>query len=149
VKPDATPPVASEPRQRTLTSVTPAILDGWSEVLALVGDRLGNGAAGLMSGSVPHEFRGDTLMVGFPSANRVQKDMCEAGGRAEQIAGVLSEYLGRPTRIEFCVLPGPSDAGGDGAKKTIGQKRTEILNDPGVRTVLTAFKATVTGIEED
>ena len=38
---------------------------------------------------------------------------------------------------------------GPAQSKTYSQKRTELLNDPAVKTVLMGLDATVTGIEEN
>ena len=37
----------------------------------------------------------------------------------------------------------------DASTKSTTQKRYEILNDPGVKTLLAGLDATITGIEED
>jgi hypothetical protein len=102
-----------------------------------------------MTGSTPRELKGDTLIIDFPTSGRIQKQMCESNGRADQIASVLSEHLGRPIRIKFEMVAEPQKSEDTNSRaKPNGQKRNEILNDPGVKTVLLGLDATITGIEE-
>ena len=150
LRPSAPLPLETAASDGSRPSSAPGELtESWPDVLALIGSRLGNATAGLMNGSIPRGLTGDTLTVGFPARNRIQKDMCRSNGRAEQIAGVLGEHLGRPIRIKFEVIEEPADESAEASAKTAGQKRAEILNDPGVKTVLTGLGATVTGIEDE
>jgi len=136
---------------RPKSPVVPAdVVESWPQILSTVAAKLGNGTASLLNGSTPRQLEGDTLTIEFPPTGRMQKQMCEGNGRAEQIASVLSEHLGRPIRIK-CELIAGSQAEGpeDRAKpKPAGQKRYEILNDPAVKNILVGLDATITGIEE-
>ena len=133
------------------TPATPTdLVESWREILGSIGAKLGAGTASLMNDSVPRELKGDTLVIDFPASGRMQKQLCESNGRAEQIASVLSEHLGRSIRIKFAMIAEPQNSTeANGHAKPIGQKRQEILNDPGVKTVLLGLDATITGIEED
>ena len=77
--------------------------------------------------------------------------MCESNGRTEQIEALLSEHFASPVRIKFDIAaderlePQPSV----NQTKTNGQKKSELINDPAVKTVLLGLDATITGIEED
>jgi hypothetical protein len=75
------------------------LAESWPEVLAMMTGKLGNGTASLLSGSTPRELKDNTLTIEFPAGARIQKQMCEGNGRAEQIAAVLSEHLGTSVRI--------------------------------------------------
>jgi hypothetical protein len=135
--------------QRAKAPAAPAeFTPGLPEILAAIGSRLGNGTAGLMTGSTPREMKDNVLTIDFPTGNRIQKQMCESNGRADQIASVLSEHLGRPIRIKFEMIAEPQSEGTNGREKPNGQNRREILNDPAVKTVLLGLDATITGIEE-
>ena len=138
----ATSGPASSPAPQTLT-------DDWPDILAMIGDKLGNGTAGLLNGSVPRELRDGTLTVAFPAKNRIQKEMCENNGRAEQIAAALGEHLRRSIQIRFEAMAESQDERANGAEGSPTQGRYEILNDPGVKTVLAVLGATITGIEQD
>jgi DNA polymerase-3 subunit gamma/tau len=141
--------LTSEPSQPKAPSAGASLVGSWPEILAAIGAKLGNGTASLMNGSLPRELKGDLLIVDFPASGRIQKQMCESNGRAEQIASVLSEHLGRPVRLKFEMIAEPQSEGTNGREKPNGQKRHEILNDPAVKTVLLGLDATITGIEED
>jgi len=136
---EPSPPKAPIPRE--------SLAADWADILAAMATKVGNGTAALLSGSVPGEFTGDMLTIGFPTASRME--MCQGNGRAEQIASALSEHLGRPVRIRFEVVAESPAAGANASTKSATQKRYEILNDPGVKTVLAGLDATITGIEED
>jgi DNA polymerase-3 subunit gamma/tau len=137
-----------EPSGPKAPSAPANLVESWPEILAAIGAKLGNGTASLMNGSLPQEFKGDTLIVDFPAGGRIQKQMCESNGRAEQIASVLSEHWGRPVRIKFEMIAEPQSEDASGRTKPNGQKRHEILNDPAVKTILLGLDATITGIEE-
>ena len=123
------------------------LTEDWPEVLGVIADRLGNGTVGLLNGSTPKIMVGDTLTIELPATGRLQKQMCESNGRSDQIASVLSDHLGKPVRVKFAVAAdaAPKPAG---RTKPNAQKRSEILNDPAVKTILVGLDATVTGIEE-
>ncbi len=134
---------------------TPAIradlVESWPQILSMVATKLGNGTASLLNGSTPRQLEGDTLSIEFPATGRMQKQMCESNGRAEQIAAVLGEHMGRPIRIEFELRAGSQAEGPEdrGKTKPAAQKRYEILNDPAVKNILVGLDATITGIEEE
>ena len=131
-------------------AVPTSLVESWPEILAMMAGKLGNGTASLLNGSTPRELKDDTLTIEFPAGARIQKQMCEGNGRAEQIAAALSEHLGTPVRIKF-ELTAESQAegaGGPAKPKPNGQRRYEILNDPAVKNILVGLDATITGIEE-
>ncbi len=140
--------LTAEPSERKAPSAPAELIEAWPEILAAISARLGNSTAGLMTGSTPRELKDNVLTVDFPTGNRIQKQMCESNGRADQIASVLSEHLGRPIRIRFEMIAEPQSEGTNGREKPNGQNRREILNDPAVKTVLLGLDATITGIEE-
>ncbi len=124
------------------------VLESWPEILNAIAGRLGNGTVSLLKGSTAKAFERDVLTVEFPAASKMQKEMCESGARAEQIASVVSEHLGKAIRIKFELAAASAEEAARNTK-TGSQKRYEILSDPGVKTVLVGLDATVTGIEED
>jgi DNA polymerase-3 subunit gamma/tau len=155
------PPAAQEPEPEAppwqltaepLTSKAPFapanLVESWPEILASIATKLGNATASLMNGSRPRQLTDNLLIVDFPASGRIQKQMCESGGRADQIASILSEHLGRPIRMKFEMIAEPKSEDTSGPAKLNGPKRHEILNDPAVKTVLLGLDATITGIEE-
>ena len=139
--------LSAEPSPPKAPVARESLVDDWTDILAIMAKRVGNGTAALLNGSVPGELKGDTLTIGFPTATRME--MCKSNGRAEQIASALGEHFGRPVRIRFEVVAESRAAGMDASTKSTTQKRYEILNDPGVKTLLAGLDATITGIEED
>jgi len=140
--------LTSEPAKPRVPSAPIDLIESWPQVLGSIGAKLGNLIASLLTGSTPRELKGDTLTIAFPAKGRIQREMCESNGRAEQIESVLSEHLGRPVRINFELIAEPPSESTSGCEKPNGQNRREILNDPGVKTVLLGLDATITGIEE-
>jgi DNA polymerase-3 subunit gamma/tau len=140
--------LTAEPTERKAPAAPADLIEVWPEILAAIGAKLGNGTAGLMTGSAPRELKDNVLTIDFPTGNRIQKQMCESNGRADQIASVVSEHVGRPIRIRFEMIAEPHSEGTNGREKPNGQNRREILNDPAVKTVLLGLDATITGIEE-
>jgi DNA polymerase-3 subunit gamma/tau len=140
--------LTSEPIAPRVPSAPTDLIESWPQILGSMGAKLGNLIASLLTGSAPRELKGDTLTVAFPAKGRIQKEMCESNGRAEQMESVLSEHLGRRVRIKFEMMAEPQSESTNGREKPNGQNRREILNDPGVKTVLLGLDATITGIEE-
>jgi DNA polymerase III gamma/tau subunit len=140
--------LTAEPSERKTPAAPADLIEAWPEILAAIGVKLGNGTAGLMTGSAPRELKDNVLAIDFPTGSRIQKQMCESNGRADQIAAVMSEHLGRPIRIRFEMIAEPQNGGINGREKPNGQNRRELLNDPAVKTVLLGLDATITGIEE-
>jgi DNA polymerase-3 subunit gamma/tau len=139
-------PLLNEPKAPT----PPAdLVQSWPEVLETIGTKLGNGTLGLLTGSTPRELKGNVLVIELPPTGGVQKHMCESNGRSDQIASVLSEYLGGTVHVKFELAQAPSGDEAGGAAKPAPQKRYEIINDPAVKIVLLGLDATITGIEQD
>ncbi len=139
--------LSAEPSPSKAPVARESLAADWGDILATMATKVGNGTAALLNGSVPGQFEGDTLTIGFPTASRME--MCQSNGRGEQIASALSEHFGRPVRIRFEVVAESPAAGAHASTKSATQKRYEILNDPGVKTLLAGLDATITGIEED
>ena len=143
--------LGSKPSGPKAPAAATNLAEAWPEVLATIAGKLGNGTASLLNGSSPRELKDNVLTLEFPVGARIQKQMCESNGRAEQIAAVLSEHLGTPVRIKF-ELAAESQVEGTNDRtkpKPNGQKRYEILNDPAVKNILVGLDATITGIEEN
>jgi len=149
VRPAAAPDDAPLLAGANAPTVPHSLVEQWPEVLEAIAARCGNGTVSLLTGSVPRRIEGDVLTVEFPAAGKVQKQMCQSNGRAEQIAAVVSEHLGRPVRITFSTAAEPQAEEANGRGKSSAQRRYEMLNDPAVKTVLLGLDATVTGMEED
>jgi hypothetical protein len=125
------------------------LTESWPEILTMIGAQLGNGTVSLLNKSTLRGQQGDTLVIQFPPGGKVQKQMCESNGRAEQIAAALSEHLGTSVRIKFELADAPAAGTNSREKpKPNGQKRYEILNDPAVKSILVGLEATITKIEE-
>jgi DNA polymerase-3 subunit gamma/tau len=137
-------PLLSEPGR---SHVPANLIESWPEILETIRTTMGNGTAALLNGCTPREFKGDTLVIGFPTASRAE--MCRSNGRAEQIASVVSEHLGRRIRIKSEVVAGPQTEVAESSDKPNTQRRYEILNDPGVKAILGGLDATITKIEDN
>jgi len=127
-----------------------SITDNWQGILKLVADRLGGGTAGLLSAAAPSRFEDGKLTLQFPASAKVQMEMCRRNGRIEQIQALLSEQLSTPLTLSLELAETPSKTKAEAKqKRTFGQKRNELINDPAVRTVLLGLDATITGIKEE
>ena len=140
--------LTAEPIGPKAPAAPTGLIESWPQILGAMGEKVGNLIASLLTGSTPRELKDDTLTIAFPAKNRVQKEMCESHGRIEQIESALREHLGRPVRIKFEIIAEPPSESTSSHEKPNGQNRREILNDPGVKTVLLGLDATITGIEE-
>jgi DNA polymerase-3 subunit gamma/tau len=141
-------PEASCGDARPTKSSAEATFEDWPEILAMIAPKLGNATAGLLSGTTARWLKDDALAIEFPAAGKTPKAMCEGKERAERIAAALSEHFGKPIRITYEIAAEPQTGGTNGPSRPNGQKRYEILNDPGVKTLLAGLDATITGIEE-
>jgi len=103
---------------------------------------------GLLHRATPADLNASVLTIQFESAAKIQKEMCESNGRKGQIQQALSSALGASIELEFAVADSDSDDSPAADHQTLKRKRQDLLNDPGVRTVLMGLNATVTNIEE-
>jgi DNA polymerase-3 subunit gamma/tau len=136
-------PLLGEP----VGSLPANLVENWPDMLEAIRSKLGNGTAALLGGTSPRELKGDVLIIEFPTPGRI--DMCQSNGRADQIAGVLSEQLGRRIRIKLEAVVSSQAEAAESSARLSTQKRNEILNDPGVKVVLGGLEATVMKIEEN
>jgi DNA polymerase-3 subunit gamma/tau len=127
------------------------ITEHWQDILAALGTQLGPGTVGLLSSATPTRLENGLLTLEFAASAKLQKQMCESNGRAEQIASALSDYLGLSSKIqlEFILTEQPVADARPKRPRTDSQRRSEIINDPAVKTILTGLDATITGIEEN
>jgi DNA polymerase-3 subunit gamma/tau len=158
-QPPHTPP--SQPSQPPAAQTPPASQAGdiqrlrtqWKGLLDSLTDTLGPGTTTLLAKAQPAHWKNGTLTLEFGPDAKVQKGMCENSTRADTIKHALQERLNAQFHLVFTLqeaIASP-DAAAEPAKITpeaIRQKRNELLNDPGVKTVLVGLNATVTNIEE-
>jgi hypothetical protein len=79
----------------------------------------------------------------------MSKKMCESGGRKEKIQSALGKFCAGLKRLEFDIASDEQDPKQEQKRAGISkEKKSMILNDPGVRAILTEFEATVNDIEE-
>jgi DNA polymerase-3 subunit gamma/tau len=140
-------PLLGETGEAKSAAAPADLVEGWPDIIELLRAKLGNGTASLMNGSTPRELKDNTLFIDFPPTGGMQKHMCESNGRADQIATVLSEHLGRTIRIKFDLAASSAEGAGNTARPGV-QRRYEIANDPAVKIVLVGLDATITGIED-
>ncbi len=127
-----------------------SLIGNWPAALKLIADKLGPATAGLLGAAVPRRFEGGTLTLEFPASARMQKQMCESNGRAEQVQALLSEQFSTPLTLSFELAETPARTKAEAKQtRTSAQRSNELINDPAVKTVLLGLDATVTGIEED
>ncbi len=128
-----------------------SIKDNWQEILRFMTSRLPPSTVALLSSAMPSRFEDGALTLEFGPSAQMQKRMCESNGRQEQIQSLLSEQFSAPLKLKL------ETAKHEQVEKeatpaqpiTYSQKRTELLNDPAVKTVLMGLDATITGIEEN
>ncbi|MBW7992029.1 MAG: DNA polymerase III subunit gamma/tau [Planctomycetes bacterium] len=124
--------------------------DNWQSLLGVITTKLGPGTSGLLSSAVPARFENGVLTLEFGASAKMQKNMCESNGRAEQIQTLLSEQFSTPLRLKFEIAAGQTKAEIKKKQpKTTGQRRNEMINNPAVKTVLMGLDATITSVEED
>jgi DNA polymerase-3 subunit gamma/tau len=125
--------------------------DNWQGILGVITTKLGPGTSGLLSSAVPARFENGVLTLEFGASAKMQKQMCESNGRAEQIQTLLSEQFSTPLRLKFEIAAGQQVQAvpGTSSQKTTGQRRNEMINNPAVKTVLMGLDATITAVEED
>ncbi|MGD2093650.1 MAG: DNA polymerase III subunit gamma/tau [Phycisphaerales bacterium] len=123
----------------------------WPKLLKVIASKLGPGTVGLLNGAVPTRFENGLLTLEFSASAKMQKNMCESNGRPEQIQAVLTEQLSMPVKVRFEVATEHQTKAEikKNTPKTTGQKRSELINDPAVKTVILGLDATITGIEGD
>jgi DNA polymerase-3 subunit gamma/tau len=140
----------SEPEASSGQTGIHSIKDDWQNLLGVITTKLGPGTGGLLSSAVPARFENGVLTLEFGAAAKMQKQMCESNGRAEQIQTLLSEQFSTPLRLKFEIAAGQTKAEIKiNRPRTTGQKRNEIINNPAVKTVLMGLDATITAVEED
>jgi len=134
--------------------------DNWHQLLKIIGSRLGQGTAGLLSSAVPMKFAGGVLTLGFNS--RIQKKMCEINGRSEQLLSLLCECCngleklefearskdGSPSGVRRTAKDGSRSKASESAGRIDSKTKNELINDPAVKTVLLGLDAKITKIEE-
>jgi hypothetical protein len=126
-----------------------SIKDNWQGLLDIIGDKLGAGTRVLLKSAVPTKFEGGLLTLSLSQAGEVSKQMLERNGRAEQIATLLSERCGSEVKLDLQIASGPEGESAIERPTTPGRKRNDLINDPGVKAVITGLDATITGIEEE
>lgn len=128
-----------------------SIQDDWQDILKVISFKLGNATGGLLSFAQPKRFEDELLTLEFVQTAKIQRQMCESDGRAEQIQSVLSDYFGVPIKIQFEIADQEQMKGQIDIHevKTVSQRRNEIINDPAVKTVILGLDATITGIDEN
>ncbi|MCP4608065.1 MAG: DNA polymerase III subunit gamma/tau [Planctomycetes bacterium] len=127
-----------------------SIKDDWQSLLGVITTKLGPGTSGLLSSAVPSRFENGVLVLEFGASAKMQKQMCESNGRAEQIQTLLSEHFSTPLRLKFEIAAGQTKAEIKKKQpKTTGQRRNEMISNPAVKTILMGLDATITAVEED
>jgi DNA polymerase-3 subunit gamma/tau len=139
-----------EPRDSSGLTGIHSIKDDWQNIMGVITTKLGPGTSGLLSSAVPARFENGVLTLEFGSSAKMQKQMCESNGRAEQIQALLSEQFSTPLRLKFEIAAGQTKAEIKKKQpKTTGQRRNEMINNPAVKTILMGLDATITAVEED
>jgi DNA polymerase-3 subunit gamma/tau len=147
---NATQVTSSKPRDSSGQTGIHSIKDNWESLLGVITTKLGPGSSGLLSSAVPLRFENGVLTLEFGSSAKMQKQMCESNGRAEQIQSLLSEQFSIPLRLKFEIAAGQTKAEiKKNRPKTTGQRRNEMINNPAVKTILMGLDATITAVEED
>ncbi len=127
-----------------------AIQDNWLSLLSDIGNKLGNGTAGLLKSARPSRLGNSVLTLTFPPSAGMHIKICQSNGRAEKIESWLGEQTGSKVKVKF-EIGEQKEAGqqGGAGKGKSSHKKNELVNDPAVKTVLLGLDAKVTGIEEN
>jgi len=127
-----------------------SVKEDWPNLLNVIAGKLGNGTAGLLSNALPVRFEGNVLTLRFGASAVVQKKMCEANGRKEQLQSLLGRQWQTDLVLKFEVASEEEQAEyNSNQQKTASQIQNEMINDPTVKTVLHGLGATVTGFEQN
>ncbi|MCP4456368.1 MAG: hypothetical protein GY809_33345, partial [Planctomycetes bacterium] len=125
----------------------------WEGLVSSLADTLGPGTTTLLAKARPAQWKNGVLTLAFGPGDKVQKGMCENNARAEAIKQALQERLNARFQLAFTIPEAAAspEAAAQPAQVTadeIRAKRNDLLNDPGVKTVLVGLNATITNIEE-
>jgi DNA polymerase-3 subunit gamma/tau len=118
-----------------------SIKENWQQILKVITEQIGAGAAGLLGSGWPGRLEGGVLTVAFPADGQIHKKMCEENGRAEQIESLLSKSFGVSLKLKFEL------AAGHGGSQSNGPEKSPNIAERAVQMVLIGLDATVTGIE--
>ena len=127
-----------------------SVKSNWPAILNIIAEKLGESTRSVLNSASVAGFENSLLTLTFPASEEISKRMCESNGRAAQIESLLLDISGKPVKLKLTLgpeRPNQDKASADKAK-TVSRKN-EILNDPGVKMVLTELSATVTDIKEN
>ena len=149
----SSPPDIADTSRSSRELDIPTLQAQWNGLLNGLAETLGPSTISLLSRAQPAQWKNGTLTLEFQADAKVQKGMCENARRAEAIKEALQQGLNARLHLAF-TLRAQGSSPDDPAQppqataKEIRQKRNDLLNDPGVKTVLVGLNATVTNIEE-
>jgi DNA polymerase-3 subunit gamma/tau len=126
------------------------IRSNWDNIRKAISAELGAGTAAPLASASPTRFDSGVLRLTFGPSDGMSKTMCESNGRKQKIEAVLARYCTGLKRLEFDIADGEQEIQKTQQKRggISKDKKSTILNDPGVRAILTEFEATVNDIEE-
>ena len=120
-----------------------SIKNSWNDILAT----LPKGTSGLLATAEPARLEGNILTIVFPASAQGSKTICEGNGRLEQIESLFRQHTSMALRIKLEVDGGQQGQSDEGNNRTSSQKRSEIMKDPAVKTVIMGLDATIINIE--
>ncbi len=126
------------------------IKSDWQNIRKAILAELGAGTAAPLASASPSGYEDGVLTLAFGPSDAMSKTMCESNGRKEKIESVLARYCTGLKRVEFDTADAEQEVQKTEQKHggISKEKKNMILNDPGVRAILTEFEATVNDIEE-
>ncbi len=145
--PQATPkqkPAQSQPIQVIPCADLNDILAAWPRIIEIITDSENN-LATVISDGKPVAFNNHTLTLSF-QGNGMSYKLIEEDARKAKITAILSQITGSSIRVN-CVSDGSTVAipKPKGAKSSTKEQQ-EVLDNPGVKNILNAFKARVIDI---
>jgi len=147
-----TKPDTNEAGHRPQITNSESLSDNWDSIVQKIGAELGNATAGIIGSGQVVSFDGKLLKLSYSKAARWGIKLCQTNGRAEKIQKLLSEHLGNSIKIEYIESDEAKDTKQQAQEKvspsSAAKKQNAIINEPGVKTVLMGFEATVTGFDE-
>ncbi|MCE5339634.1 MAG: DNA polymerase III subunit gamma/tau [Planctomycetaceae bacterium] len=120
----------------------------WNEITeSITNARIGE----FMKKATPMHLNGDTLALGFGAAEQFTMNLCQSNGRADTIAQVLTEVIGKELKVSFELINSPSQnvampkpKGAKAGKKVMD----DAAANPFIKNILSELEGNIIDVEE-
>jgi DNA polymerase-3 subunit gamma/tau len=124
------------------------IKESWKDISeSIANSRLGE----FLKKATPMRLAGDTLALGFGSADEFMMKLCQNNGKAEAIAQSLTEAIGKNIKVSFELInsptqhtPKPKPKGARAGQKVID----DAANNPFIKSILSELDGNIIDVEE-